>query len=72
MTSLTSSLHTFCAFEFMRPTSLATVRVRVRARLRLRLRVGARVRVRVRLKVRVRVARLAMVRVWSGSEFGSG
>ena len=64
MTSLTSSLHTFCAFEFMRPTSLATVRVRVRARLRLRLRVGARVR------VRVREARLAMVRVWSGSELG--
>ena len=44
MTSLTSSLQTFCALEFMRPTSLEMVLLG----LGLGLGLGIRVRVRVR------------------------
>ena len=47
MTSLTSSLQTFCALEFMRPTSLEMVL------LGLGLGLGSGIRVRVRVRVRV-------------------
>ena len=50
MTSLTSSLQTFCALEFMRPTSLEMVL------LGLGLGLGLGIRVRVRVRVRANKA----------------